>query len=156
VTRSPGWLVRRTVESALIVPVAVIGGIRERLPGLATSGRRHINSSRVIGKFAVDAGLRQAAKAAESLLDGLAAEPMPSDSPDGSDLEPRVGVTEIPSVRRSDASELPIPDYDSLAASQVVPRLRSLSPDELAAVAAYESATRGRRTILAAVARLEA
>jgi hypothetical protein len=45
-------------------------------------------------------------------------------------------------------SELPIQDYDSLAASQVVPRLATLTPDELRAVQHYERATRNRQTIL--------
>ena len=51
-------------------------------------------------------------------------------------------------------SDLPIQDYDSLAASQVVPRLATLGPDELRAVQAYESATRHRQTILHRVAQL--
>jgi hypothetical protein len=51
-------------------------------------------------------------------------------------------------------SELPIQDYDSLAASQVVPRLATLSPDELRAVLAYETSTRHRQTILNRVAQL--
>lgn len=46
------------------------------------------------------------------------------------------------------ADALAIPGYDSLAASQVVPRLASLDVDELEAVRAYESSKRGRRTIL--------
>jgi len=43
---------------------------------------------------------------------------------------------------------LPIPDYDSLSASQVVTRLRGLAPGQLEAVRAYEAGTRGRKTIL--------
>ena len=43
---------------------------------------------------------------------------------------------------------LPIPGYDALSASQVVERLAGLTPDELDAVRAYESAHRHRRTIL--------
>jgi hypothetical protein len=54
------------------------------------------------------------------------------------------------------AAELPIPGYDTLAASQVVQRLSSLRPDELEAVRQYEAATRGRRTILHRVAQLAA
>ena len=50
---------------------------------------------------------------------------------------------------------LAIPGYDSLAASQVVPRLAGLSADELAAVGAYESAHRARRTILTRVRQLQ-
>jgi hypothetical protein len=47
------------------------------------------------------------------------------------------------------AAHLAIPSYDSLSASQVVQRLAGLSREEVEAVRAYESATRGRRTILA-------
>jgi hypothetical protein len=49
---------------------------------------------------------------------------------------------------------LPIPDYDSLSASQVVSRLRGLSTSELEAVRAYEAATRNRKTILNKVQQL--
>jgi hypothetical protein len=54
------------------------------------------------------------------------------------------------------AAELAIPDYDSLSASQVVPRLAGLSSDELEAVRAYEAAHRGRKTILNRVDQLQA
>ena len=49
---------------------------------------------------------------------------------------------------------LPIPDYDELSASQVVERLDGLTPEELAAVRRYESAHRGRNTILGKIAQL--
>jgi len=52
-------------------------------------------------------------------------------------------------TQRHVASELAIHSYDSLSAPQVVQRLAGLSRDEVAAVRAYEAATRGRRTILA-------
>lgn len=44
--------------------------------------------------------------------------------------------------------DLAIPEYDSLAASQVVPRLTTLDAGELVAIGAYETANRARRTIL--------
>lgn len=53
------------------------------------------------------------------------------------------------------ATGLPIPDYDSLSASQVVSRLRGLSGGELEAVRSYEAATRGRKTILNKVQQLK-
>jgi hypothetical protein len=53
-------------------------------------------------------------------------------------------------------ASLAIPDYDALSASQVVPRLPGLTADELEAVRAYEVAGRGRKTILARVAQLQA
>ncbi len=46
------------------------------------------------------------------------------------------------------AEHLAIPSYDSLSAPQVVQRLTGLSRDEIAAVAAYEAATRQRKAIL--------
>ncbi len=47
------------------------------------------------------------------------------------------------------ADDLAITSYDSLSASQVVQRLAGLSREEVAAVAAYEAATRRRKTVLA-------
>ncbi len=54
-----------------------------------------------------------------------------------------------------DVDELAIPDYDNLSASQVIPRLGGLSPDELEAVRRYEAAERGRKTILGKIAQLQ-
>jgi hypothetical protein len=54
-----------------------------------------------------------------------------------------------------DAEQLAIPDYDSLAASQVLPRLEALAPDELEAVRSYEAAHRSRRTILGRIGQLQ-
>jgi hypothetical protein len=52
-------------------------------------------------------------------------------------------------------ADLAITDYDSLSASQVVTRLEGLTVDELEAVRAYETAHRGRKTILNKVAQLQ-
>jgi hypothetical protein len=53
------------------------------------------------------------------------------------------------------ASSLAITDYDSLSASQVLPRLEGLSVEELASVEAYEAEHRGRKTILNKIAQLQ-
>jgi len=62
-------------------------------------------------------------------------------------------VTAVPVVAVSD---LAVPSYDSLSASQVVPRLSGLTAAELEAVRTYEAANRGRKTILNRVAQLQA
>lgn len=67
------------------------------------------------------------------------------------DPEPPSPDRRIPAA----ADSLAIPDYDSLAASQVIPRLESLDPDELEAIRVYESAHRGRRTILSRIQQLQ-
>lgn len=66
----------------------------------------------------------------------------------------RPAERERPSAPSSAASPLPIPDYDELAASQVVERLEGLDLVELEAVADYERARRGRRTILGKIEQL--
>jgi hypothetical protein len=54
----------------------------------------------------------------------------------------------------TESAALPIPGYDALSASQVVQRLVGLSPDELAAVHAYEATHRQRRTIIGKIEQL--
>ncbi len=76
----------------------------------------------------------------------------PSGAPAGADHPDAVPGAPAPAPA---SASLAIPGYDSLSAPQVVQRLESLSADELAAVAAYESAVRGRRTILARIAQLQ-
>jgi hypothetical protein len=55
---------------------------------------------------------------------------------------------------RAGSAELAIPGYDALSASQVVERLIGLTPAELDAVHAYETAHRQRRTILGKIEQL--
>lgn len=47
-----------------------------------------------------------------------------------------------------DPEQLSIPGYQSLAAAQIVPRLRTLTESELTAIRSFETANRQRRTIL--------
>ncbi len=53
------------------------------------------------------------------------------------------------------AVDLAIADYDSLAASQVIPRLPGLDADELADVGRYETTNRHRKTILGKIAQIQ-
>lgn len=80
---------------------------------------------------------------------------------DDSNDDPVETLTRVPeesveqdALEAPDAADLVIPGYDSLAASQVVPRLTTLSAVELSAIGAYEHANRGRRTILNRVRQL--
>ena len=56
----------------------------------------------------------------------------------------------------AEVAALAIPDYDNLSASQVVPRLDGLTPDELEAVRRYERKHRHRKTILNRIGQLQA
>ncbi len=69
-------------------------------------------------------------------------------------------ATVMASPRRSAGAHIPevtslaIPGFDTLSASQVVQRLDGLSRSELVAARAYETETRGRRTILSRIDQL--
>jgi hypothetical protein len=56
--------------------------------------------------------------------------------------------------RSSDAAQPPIGRYDSLTATEIVARLRSLSQGELATLERYEQRHDGRQTILSRIASL--
>lgn len=53
------------------------------------------------------------------------------------------------------AADLPIGDYESLAAIHVVERLGSLHDDEIELVRRFEAAHRARRTVLAKIAQIQ-
>lgn len=73
--------------------------------------------------------------------------------------EPAPAIAEAPTAPTGpapDPSGLAIPDYDGLAASQIIERLEGLDAAELDAVDVYERATRARRTVLGKIAILRA
>lgn len=88
--------------------------------------------------------------------DGPRVAPPPPPAPTAPSAPTRSATTASPAAAQPSPVDLSIPDYDSLSASQVLPRLSSLSISELAAVRAYEEAHRGRKTILHKIAQLEA
>ncbi len=63
-------------------------------------------------------------------------------------------ATAPPPVDEAPPPDLPIEDYESLAASHVVDRLSTLTPAELRVVREYETARRGRRTVLGRIEQL--
>lgn len=140
--------------------------------------------AKMVGKFAVNEGKRRvgttpprpapaAGRSAASTASAAAEPPAPARTAQGARdaaqtvREPSTRSTVPPASTPGPATvgepgtepvgpakALPIPGYDTLAASQVVERLASLSPAELEAVRAYESSTRRRRTVLHRVAQL--
>jgi hypothetical protein len=102
-------------------------------------------------------------QAHDETTDGTAGDPGipdedPREAPPGSQDPDPAATASVDVVAEGlespDVADLVIPGYDSLAASQVVPRLTTLNPDELSAIGAYEAANRGRRTILNRVKQL--
>jgi hypothetical protein len=153
------------------VPLGLVVSARELLPALAERGRARltgkVTTARVVGTFAVAQAQAQAGKAfarareeamerVDQVTGDAAADvvpapaPTPAASPPADGPRARVAATSGP-----DAGALAIPGYDSLSASQVLPRLAGLATDELEAVRRYELDHRGRKTILGRVAQLQ-
>ena len=164
-------------------PLGLAITAREELPKLVEKGRERVNGqvtmARVIGEFVVSQGQQEAAKVVKQVADTLiglgivppgpaARPPSPSSAPasttSGDALthamsgNGKAGIDAAtgPAAPAASSEDLAIPGYDSLSASQVVQRLDGLANGELEAVRAYESATRGRRTILSKIAQLQA
>lgn len=162
--------IEQALDVILYAPVGLVFSARELLPKLAEKGRSQLGMAKMIGQFAVQQGqteagkvLGQAQKQALSTLEQLAGRPSaPStngSSSNGAATKPApvIDVVDTPASPTSgpEAATLAITDYDSLSASQVLPRLNGLSADELEAVRAYEAAHRGRKTILNRAAQLQ-
>jgi hypothetical protein len=144
-------------------PIGAAASMVELLPKLARRGRKRVAMARVIGQVVVVKGQQKVGKIVDQLLDTgpeeQAATANASVAPPPTvdhEIEETIPVRRIhPTYDSDEAALLAIPDYDSLAASQVVPRLAGLAPDELEAVRQYEAAHRARRTILSRVAQLQ-
>lgn len=155
------------LDLLLYAPLGFVFEARELLPKLVERGKQQVTMARMMGQFAVQQGqsmagdrLGQAQKQAAEALIGLGLWPKPSSgvkAPPFVAEPPTVVATEptAPSEPAPPAATLAIPDYDSLSASQVVPRLDGLSASELETVRLYESAKRGRKTILGKIGQLQ-
>jgi hypothetical protein len=150
--RSP---LERTVEVFVYAPLGALLDAPRLFPQAVARGRREVEGvgewlgRRVRGFHGeATAGLRGLARRGD---DAPPPAPVvrvvpdrPAPVPDVDDASPAV-----------DVDELAIPDYDSLSASQVVPRLTGLGAEELELVRRYEAGGRGRRTILSRIAQLQ-
>jgi len=151
------------LDAFVYVPVGLAVSARDVLPELAARGRERVearvSSARTIGQFAVHQGQVKAARAftraREEAQSRLQSEALVDDGPAPPEPTPRVVAAPRPATSGPAADTLAIPGYDSLSASQVLPRLEGLEPLELEAVRSYEAAHRGRKTILGRVAQLQ-
>jgi hypothetical protein len=161
--------VERLLDLALYAPVGVLVALRDDLPKHVRQGRQAVENrvqlARFIGELAVQQGRKELAKRIEAsrhaaeadVVASPSTEAEPANPPDVA--EPAVaGVVDTVPIDADDAptaDELPIAEYESLAAIHVVERLPGLQPDELEAVRRFETAHRARRTVLAKIAQIQ-
>jgi len=175
VTASDGHKRPRDLVADVFVyaPIGFASELIETFPKLVARGRERATMARLIGEVAMQKGRQRMGRIVQQVVDQGAPTPSSANVPnvalpdvddaDETYLDDTDPDTEQPIVVRhlrrtydlDAAALLAIPDYDSLSASQVVPRLAGLTADELEAVRRYEAAHRARRTILGRVAQLQ-
>lgn len=149
------------VDLTVYAPIGLFMSLDEWVPQLVEKGHQHVQVARFFGRMAVRTGSEEAkrrfvdARPRRTPDTGEDAKVVPL-RPVPTPTAPSRAQAAPPAEPAPPASSLGIPDYDVLSASQVVPRLPGLGPDELDAVRRYEAANRGRKTILAKIAQLQA
>ncbi len=142
-------VIEKVLDIVLYAPVGLVLQLRSDVDTFVSNGRtqvaERIQVARWIGEMAVtyarrDLDKRMAARSAEAVT----AEPSPVAAPD----------VPSPVAMPAQAVRPPFDGYQSLAAAQVVQLLGRLPAAELAIIRDYETATRGRRTILAKLEQL--
>jgi hypothetical protein len=135
----------------VFAPIGFALDARELVPKLAERGRNQFALLKVVGQFVVNKGR---ADADRILTTKPPASPV-SHAPTATARTAAPPRSRATAASSATASALPINNYDTLSASQIVPRLAGLRPEELALVRSYENAHRRRRTILGRIAQLQ-
>lgn len=157
--------VDQALDLFVFAPLGLAVLVAEQLPELAGRGRQRFESrtamARVVGQFAVDKGRAEATTALRRVVGSPSRPAPPSPPPPPAPAAPAAPPAPPPGAGTTagggeSPADLAIPGYDSLSAPQVVARLDGLSGEELTAVRVYETATRGRRTVLGRIAQLQA
>jgi hypothetical protein len=157
--------IEQALDLFFYAPLGFVLNAQEVVPQLIEKGHQQVMMARMFGKFAVESEapkqIAQLQKQVQKVAEQFTARTGPAKPSSNGPSAPEMPATQTCAPVASSpahgpgAAELAITDYDSLSASQVVPRLEGLSGDELAAVRDYETAHRGRKTILSKIAQLQ-
>lgn len=153
-TRSQAEFAR--MLAAMLPCIGALGPSRQDQAGPGVPEHEHVDVLSVLGEHPEDPPSEPVPASTEPAGDTRVAADTATRTAAGTDADaPAAAPTAAPPAGPSlSEAELPIQDYDSLAASQVVPRLATLTPDDLLSVQHYEAANRRRQTILNRVAQL--
>lgn len=176
--RSP---IGRFADLAVYAPIGLAVEVVRLVPELTATGRERVEQriavARVVGRMAVKMGGKemkrrfwpeasddgQTQDAATTPPAGTAADEAGTrddarmrevDESSGSSGSRKTTITELEPQAAPPATELPIDDYESLAARHVVARLSDLAAQELDLVERFERTHRRRRTVLGKIDQL--
>ena len=148
------------LDLLVYAPLGLLLEARDLVPKLAEKGRQRMGGQVTVARMIGEMAVRQGQRRAETVIKRMREQQRGPSTP-AADAPPTNGhggpspaASPAAAGPTPDAAGLAIPGYDTLSASQVVPRLEGLSPEELEAVRAYEVATRGRKTVLTRIDQL--
>jgi hypothetical protein len=157
--------IEQALDLFFYAPLGFVLNAQEVVPELIEKGHQQVVMARMFGKFAIEneapKQIAQLQKQVQKVTEQFTARSAPAKPSGNGPTTSTMPVTQTSApvatapAHGPGAAELAITDYDSLSASQVVPRLEGLSDAELAAVREYEAAHRGRKTILSKIAQLQ-
>ena len=151
--------IHRLMDQFVFAPIGALAAMKGDLEGSAERGRQRVElqlrNARFIGEMAVQHGSKEIVRRFKDLTGpGRSTEPERASDTNEDTATSEPTTTEEPAAVAPAPIDHLIAGYDDLSASQVVRLLESFSPAELDELVAYESATRGRRTILNKAAQL--
>ncbi len=145
----PDDLAEQLLDLMIYAPIGLALEARELLPKLAERGRGQIALTRLAGKVASDRGQSEARKVFDQVVEFVGTVLAGEASDDGPQTDDdMVDLT-------GDDSSLPISDYDTLSAPQLLPHLEPLDQSDLADVLAYEKTHRSRATVINRIKQLQ-
>ena len=157
--------IEQALDLFFYAPLGFVLNAQEVVPELIEKGHQQVVMARMFGKFAIEneapKQIAQLQKQVQKVAEQFTARSAPAKPSANGPTAPTMPATQTSApvvtapAHGPGAADLAITDYDSLSASQVVPRLEGLSDAELAAVRDYEAAHRGRKTILSKIAQLQ-
>ena len=160
VAEDPSEQERPLVERCGFSPLSLVAELPGLVPRAIERGRGQMKLAQAVGRFAIEhsplgslPSLQAAVEAPEAA--SAPSEPATADTSHEAATPPAALPAEEPLGPAIPVARLALPDYDSLSASQVIPRLQGLNPSELEDLRRYEAAGRSRRTILSKIAQIQ-
>jgi len=169
VTKDDGSPLTELLDAMVYAPLGVASLVREHFPTLVERGRSAVHTSgagyRAVGEFTADQLASRARSYVVEVRDlllamGVLTEPTEPATEDEGAPDVAAGPADAGSGEPAEYSagaeiEAAIVGYDAMTASEIVPLLGDLSPEQRSVVKRHEQAGRARRTILGRLERLE-
>lgn len=145
---APERLTDQILDLVVYAPIGLALEAKELLPKLADRGRGQVALTRLAGKVASDRSQSEVRNAVHQVVDAVGA--VLGD--DRSDQDP---TSDADDLDLTVDPVLPIDDYDTLSAPQLLPHLAPLSDAQLDEVLAYEQSHRSRATVINRIRQLQ-